>query len=122
MIQKFIHAIDGLKDLLRQDANIRLQFLLGLLTVIAGCIFQLSDIEWLVVLGFIALVICLEVVNSCMEKVCDFIHPGYHIEIKYIKDGSAAAVLIASTISLLAATIIFLPKIIIYVERYISSI
>lgn len=122
MIQKFIHAVDGLKNLLQQDSNIRLQFLLGTLTVIAGCVLQLSDIEWLIVLVFIALVICLEVVNSCIEKICDFIHPGYHVEIKYIKDGSAAAVLVASTISLSAAAIIFLPKIITYVERYLSSI
>lgn len=122
MIQKFRHAIDGLQNLLLQDRNIQIQCLMGTLTVISGFIFQISATEWFVVLGFIALVLSLEVVNSCLEKICDFIHPGYHIEIKYIKDGSAAAVLIASITALIAATIIFLPKIICCVHSIISSI
>lgn len=119
MMQKFIHAVEGLKNLLLQDVNIRIQFLLGTLTVITGWIFHISVTEWFVVLGFVALVICLEVVNSCIEKICDFIYPGYHTEIKYIKDGSAAAVLVASIIAIIAATIIFLPKIIDCVHIYL---
>jgi diacylglycerol kinase len=96
--------------------------LLGTICIITGFLLKISNTEWLIVLAFIALVISLEMVNSCIESMCDFIQLDYHIEIKHIKDGSAAAVLVVSIFSLIAALIIFLPKIINYVFPYISSI
>lgn len=122
MTQKFMHAVDGLTFLFIQDKNIQLQFLLGTISIIFGIVFKLSQIEWLIVLGCIALVISFEIINSCIERVCDFIHPNYHIEIKYIKDSSAAAVLMISIFSLIAALIIFLPKILTHVFDNIPSI
>lgn len=122
MISKFIHASEGLIFLFCHDKNIRLQFLLGTICIITGFLLKISNTEWLIVLAFIALVISLEMVNSCIERMCDFIQLDYNIEIKHIKDGSAAAVLVVSIFSLIAALIIFLPKIIHYVLPYLSSI
>jgi diacylglycerol kinase len=122
MISKFIHASEGLIFLFCHDKNFRLQFLLGTICIITGFLLKISNTEWLIVFAFIALVISLEMVNSCIERMCDFIQPDYHIEIKNIKDGSAAAVLVVSIFSLIAALIIFLPKIIHYVLPYLSSI
>ncbi len=122
MKQKFKHAWEGLSFLFFQDKNIRLQFLLGGISIVFGLILHLSKTEWIVVFACIALVIAFEIINSCIERVCDFIHPNYHIEIKYIKDGTAAAVLVISIFSLIAALIIFLPKISIHVLHYIPSI
>lgn len=122
MISKFTTAFEGLKFLFFQDKSIRLQFLLGTICILTGFLLKISITEWLIVLACIALVISLEMVNSCLERMCDFIQADYHIEIKHIKDSSAAAVLVVSIFSLIAALIIFLPKILTYVLPYLSSI
>ena len=122
MISKFTTAFEGLKFLFFQDKSIRLQFLLGTICILTGFLLKISITEWLIVLACIALVISLEMVNSCLERMCDFIQADYHIESKHIKDSSAAAVLVVSIFSLIAALIIFLPKILTYVLPYLSSI
>jgi diacylglycerol kinase len=53
----------------------------------------------------------MELINTGIEYLCDFIHPEKHDAIKKIKDISAAAVLISSIISLVIGILVFLPKI-----------
>lgn len=111
-MKKFKYAIDGLYALMIKDANVRIQCLLGLITIITGFVLNVSVSEWMALLIFIGLVISLEIINSCIEKVCDIVHADFHPDIKYIKDGSAAAVLVVSLFALIAAIIIFIPKMI----------
>lgn len=117
MSKKFQYAIEGLYALMSKDANVRLQCFLGLITIIAGVLLRVSDLEWLILVLFIGLVISLEIINSCIEKVCDMVHADFHPDIKFIKDGSAAAVLVISIFALIAAIIIFSPKFLNYVEH-----
>lgn len=117
MSKKFLYAIEGMYALFSRDVNVRLQFMLGMMTIVAGIIFKVSDLEWMILLIFIGLVISLEIINGCIEKVCDMVHVDFHPDIKYIKDGSAAAVLVISTFALIAAIIIFIPKFLNHVEH-----
>jgi len=59
-----------------------------------------------------AIVLCFEIINSAIEKLCDLVMPEHHAVIKKVKDMSASAVLLAAIISFIIGCIIFLPKVI----------
>jgi diacylglycerol kinase len=46
--------------------------------------------HWTVLLPAVTLSLTLEACNTVIEHVCDFIHPEYSLQIKDIKDMSAA--------------------------------
>lgn len=75
-------------------------------------IYQLAALEWIAIVFVIGLVIALELFNSAIENISDFISPGHDITIKKIKDLSAAAVLVGAITAAIIGLIVFVPKII----------
>lgn len=106
-VRKFSYAFAGLLDGIMNDASIRLQFLLGACTLVAGLLLNLSLIEWSIVLILVALVIAMEYINSAIETITDVLFPNYDRRAKKIKDYSAAAVLVVSLVALLFGFVIF---------------
>ncbi|WP_276132973.1 diacylglycerol kinase family protein [Polluticoccus soli] len=105
------YAVAGIRSFFSTEQNGRAQGIIALLVVTAGFLFRITAMEWVLVLGCIALVICLEMVNSAIEKVCNLITSEYNPAIKVIKDIAAGAVLLAAIISAVIGAIIFLPYI-----------
>jgi diacylglycerol kinase len=83
-----------------------------IMVVIAGLMLKVSGIEWSILIGFIALVLSLELVNTSIEKLVDLISPDYHQQAGLVKDISAGAVLIAAIAAVIAGLTIFLPKVV----------
>ena len=90
----------------------RMHIIVSVLVCIAGFYFSLSSAEWIVIILCIVLVISFELINTAIEELCNLVHPKQHPIIKKVKDIAAAAVLVAATGSVVAALIIFLPKLI----------
>lgn len=111
VLKSFKVAFEGLKDALMHERNFRIQVVLFILAIIAGIFFQISTLEWLIILLCAAVVLSAEIFNSVIEKLCNHVTPEIHPSIKKIKDFSAAAVLLAAIISAIIGGIIFLPKI-----------
>ncbi len=109
-MKRFKYAIDGLIAAFRSEVNMHIHVAAAVLACIAGFYFHLSAVEWSIIILCIVLVISLELINTSIEEVCNMIHPGKHPVIKKIKDISAGAVLLAAIGSVIAAFIIFLPK------------
>ena len=110
-LKGFVYACNGLMSFFRYERNGKVQLCVAIIVVAFSWWLRLSKVEWLVVLGCIAVVLSLEMMNSAIEKLCNLVQPTYHPVIKTIKDISAGAVLWASIISTIAGLIIFLPKI-----------
>jgi diacylglycerol kinase len=108
----FVYAWKGIQYFFLYDRNGRIHLGTAIATVMAGFIFKVSGIEWIVLLLCIALVVACEMMNAAIEKLCDVMHKEFHPAIKIIKDISAGAVLFVSIISAAAGLIIFIPKII----------
>lgn len=102
------HTINGF-ILFSKERNMRIQSSIGLMAVIGGIVLDISRGEWLAITICIGLVLALELVNSCLERVCDFITLERRDEIKAIKDMAGGAVLIVASASLVVAGIIFIP-------------
>ena len=105
------YAINGLKVLFKEEHNSRIHLFIVIVVVAAGFFFHISAVEWMIISLLIALVFGLEIMNSAIENICDYISPQWSETIKKIKDLAAAAVFLASVISVICGAIIFLPRI-----------
>lgn len=108
--RSFKYAFNGLKILFTQEHNARIHLAVSLFTIFSGYILNISRVEWLVILLLIAIVISLEAINSAIENLSDVVSPQKNEKIKIVKDMSAAAVLIASSIAVICGCLIFIPK------------
>lgn len=110
-VYSFKHAFNGLRILIKEEHNARIHLFASICVIIAGFFFKISLHEWIAIIFSIGLVFCLEIINSTVENIADFISPEKHEMIKKIKDLSASGVLISALIALIIGLIIFLPKI-----------
>ena len=115
--ESFNHATDGLDYAINHERNLKIEIFIGILVCIAGFIFKISLLEWLVIVLVIAMVISLELVNTSIERAVDLVTKEYKDLAKVAKDVAAGAVLIMSMFSVVVGIIIFLPKIIEFVNR-----
>lgn len=109
-VHKFRYAFGGLFHGIRHDKSIFLQCMLGTGVLLAFLLFDLSTIEWCMIILLVGLVITLEFVNSAIETIVDFISPQYHEKAKIMKDYAAAAVLVMSITAAIVALLILKGK------------
>jgi undecaprenol kinase len=107
-------AFAGIKKCFQSETNFKIHTLIAFVVFFVGFFLGLSMLEWVIVLITIAMVLATEMLNTAIEKICNFIHPQYHLNIKAIKDIAAGAVLIVAIASAFIGGIIFIPKIIFY--------
>ena len=110
MLKSFVYAFNGLRLLLKEEQNARIHFVASVIVILAGFYFRLNAYEWMAIIFSIGLVITVEIINTAIENIADFISPGKNENIKTIKDLSAAAVLISAIIAVSIGLIVFLPK------------
>ncbi len=109
-LKSFSYAFNGFKILIKEEHNARIHLFAAIIAIILGVILHISTCEWLAIILSIGLVISLEIVNSAIENIADFISPQKHDKIKKIKDLSASAVLVGAFSALIIGFLIFLPK------------
>jgi diacylglycerol kinase len=111
-VTSFSYAIKGLRTLVKDEHNYRIHLVISLITVILGFVFQLNVSEWISIVLAMGLVLVAEIVNTAIERIVDFISPGYNEPAGLIKDIGAGAVLVSSCIAVIVGVLVFLPKII----------
>ena len=104
-------AFKGALYLLKTESSIKVQFVVAILVTVAGFYFHISKTEWLIQIVLIGLVMSIEGLNTALEYIADFIHPEDHHSIGRIKDIAAGAVFIASIAAIIAAIVIYFPKV-----------
>ncbi len=109
--KSFIYAIKGLVKTFQEEQNLRIQTVIAIIVVILGFCFGISEIEWIILILIIGLVILMELANSAVERITDVLKPRINDYVKEIKDIMAAAVMLASIISVVIGLIIFIPYI-----------
>lgn len=110
-IKSFLYAYNGLRILLREENNSRIHFVGGAAAITFAIIFDLNVYEWTAIIFSIGLVITIEIINTAIENIADFISPEKNEKVKKIKDLSAAAVLISAGTAFAIGLIVFIPKI-----------
>ncbi|MCC6721151.1 MAG: diacylglycerol kinase family protein [Bacteroidia bacterium] len=114
-MKKFIksvnHAFDGLKYMFLTQRNFKIQIFIALIALVMAVFLKIEKTEWAILALSITVVWSFEIINTSIEKLCDFVNPEFNSTVKVIKDLSAGAVLLVSTGALLTGFVIFLPKI-----------
>jgi diacylglycerol kinase len=85
------------------------QSALGIIVLIFAWLFQIDIFEWIMVIMLIGIVLLMELINSAVERVSDVLKPRIDNYVKEIKDIMAAAVMLASIISIVIGIMIFFP-------------
>jgi diacylglycerol kinase len=109
--QSFAYAGRGLLLLCLTQWNFRIHLLAGIGAICLACYFRLSAVEWLFLIGAIALVLCAEALNTALERTVDLLESQRRPLARDAKDLAAAGVLIASLASLIIGLILFGPRI-----------
>jgi len=105
--RSFGFAGQGIIDLFRYENNAKVHLLIASVVILAGVLLNLSLVEWAIILTQIGLVWAAEAFNTAIEKLCDFVSPGLHPQIKAIKDLSSGAVLILAITAVIVGLVIF---------------
>ncbi|MCP4180013.1 MAG: diacylglycerol kinase family protein [bacterium] len=105
--ESFKYAFAGIYEAFKSERNIKFHFFVALCVLVFGFIFNLSVIQWCIILLAIGLVISVEMVNTSLEKLSDIVCEEHNKSIKKIKDISAGSVLIVSIAAFIVGVLIF---------------
>ena len=106
----FRFAWDGIYKFFTQEHNAWIHLAATIMAFISAWAFRVSRNELILLVIVVGFVWVAEIFNTAIEKLMDFIQPGYHPEIKLIKDLAAAGVLLAAFIAAVTGAFIFIPK------------
>ncbi|MBZ4190424.1 diacylglycerol kinase [Niabella beijingensis] len=110
LVKGFGYAGSGLKAAFLSEQNFRVHVVAAVLVVLMGAVFDVHAFEWLILIICVVMVMGMELLNTAVEKLCDRIMPEKDPGIRYIKDVSAAAVLVVAIGAAAAGLIIFIPR------------
>lgn len=111
IIKSFSYAFSGLITSFKSERNLKIHVFLMALVIIAGIIFNISLMEWIVCIILFGAVISSELINTAIENLVDIVMPYRNEKAKVIKDIAASAVLIWAIVAAIVGIIIFGPKV-----------
>lgn len=107
-IKSFKSAFRGFCFAVKSESHMRFHLVATFYVFVFGCFYDFSAAKWALLAVLCALVIALEMVNTCVEKLCDLFCDRYDFSVKIIKDIAAAAVLAVSFPAVFTAVLFFL--------------
>lgn len=117
-IDSFRFAFKGLADLFISQPNARIHGIAATIALILGGILGLSKIEWCLIILCIFAVLAAEAFNTALEYLTDLVSPEYHVLAGKTKDVAAAGVFLTAFGAFIIGTIIYLPKILMYLNLH----
>lgn len=107
----FKHALKGVHCAFRSERNLWIHIAIASLVIAAAFISKLALWEWGLIALAIGFVLSIEFFNTAVEYLVNLVSPERNELARRVKDISAAAVLIAATISIIIGLLVFLPRI-----------
>jgi len=109
LINSFKNAFSGIKTIFEEEQVFKIMFFIAILAIIAMFYFHLVPIQKILLFTLIILVLVLELLNSIIEKVLNFVSPGFDEKVKVIKNVMAGIVLLTCLVTAVIGILIFLP-------------
>ena len=108
-IASFGYAFRGVWSALGSEVHLRFHALSTVIAVGLGFYFDLSRIDWALVVLAIGTVWSAELVNTAVEALVDLVSPDYHVLAGKAKDVAAGAVLVTAIAALVIGVLVFGP-------------
>ena len=114
--KSFVHAGRGVWIFLKGTHNSWIHMTIFVIAVIAGFYFNISRIEWMMLIFASGLVFMADAFNTAIEIDIDLTSPEYHPFARDTKDVAAGAVLIAALTAAVIGVFIFGPYLLKFVK------
>lgn len=101
------NALRGVGVMIRSERNFQIEVLALLLNVFLIIFLKLSPTHSAMILMVCFAVLSAEMLNTAIEKLCDFVHPDFSKSIGIIKDLAAGAVVLLASISVIVGVLIY---------------
>jgi diacylglycerol kinase (ATP) len=109
-LKSFRYAFEGLNSFFITQHNALIHLLMTLLAFSGAVLFNVNKSEVIALILSAGFVWAAELFNTAIEKLADMVSKDLDPRIKFIKDVSAAAVLLSAVAAFFTGAIIFLPK------------
>lgn len=114
LARSFKYAFEGIWVGVKDETNWKIGIIESFFVIGAGFFFQITKVEWIIVIISIGLVLYAELCNSAIEAIVDSFTPNEHPRAKLAKDFSAGSVVILIIATGIVGLIIFLPHLFAY--------
>lgn len=111
------NCLDGINYTLSHENNFKREMIIGIVVVIMSAILKISILEWVIVILLINFVLVCELINTALEKAVDLYTNEFNETAKIVKDVAGASVFVMSIFSAVIGFIIFLPKVIDFINN-----
>jgi diacylglycerol kinase len=105
--KSFSYAVKGILAAVKEQRNLKIHLVVAVLVIALGFYFQITNIEWCILLLTIGLVIGLELINTAIENLVDLVTSERKPLAGKIKDIAAGAVLVAAVIAVVIGVVVF---------------
>ena len=105
----FRYAVEGIYLAVRDNSNLKIHIIIGILVLLASYYFGIETIEKIIVMAMVILVISAEMINTSIEEMTNLITREHRIEAKVAKDVAAGMVLVVSVFAAIVGIRIFFP-------------
>lgn len=95
--KRSVYALQGLKATIRSERSFRAHLMSAAFVIVVLLATRPAPVWWALLLLATGLMMVAELINTAVEKLVDFIHPGQHEVIGVVKDTLAAAVFVSCT-------------------------
>lgn len=109
-LKSFSYAFNGLINFFGTQHNAIIHLFLTIVAFCGAVFFDITKGEAIAITLAVGFVWAAELFNTAIERLADMISKEFHPGIKFIKDVSAAAVLLSAIAALITGMLIFLPK------------
>lgn len=106
------NSINGYIYAYTNEQSLTIHAILTILVLLSGFYFNISKMQWAILVVVMAMVIIAELLNTAIEATVDLITKEYNELAKIAKDCASAAVFTASILAAGLYLYVFLPKII----------
>ena len=105
--KSFAHAGRGIWIFVKSTHNAWIHLVVLAIAVALGVYFNITVVEWMVLVLAGGFVLCAEAVNTAIEIDIDLTSPEYHPYARDTKDVAAGAVLVAAVTAIICGCFIF---------------
>lgn len=105
--KSFVHAGRGVSIFLKTTHNAWIHLVVLAIAIILGCHFNITHIEWMMLILAAGFVLSAEAFNTAIEIDMNLTSPDFHPYAKDTKDVAAGAVLISALTALIIGIFIF---------------
>lgn len=110
LVDSFNFAINGLITAVGTERNIKIHYGAAIIILFSSLFFDLTRVEYMILLMTITLVIVTELINTAIEKTIDLITEEYHQLAKVVKDIAAGAVLLSAINAVAVGYLLFFDR------------